>query len=144
MKGRLGFLAVMLLCVQGASANEWIVSEATGNKGSSGFSIGFAGDGSVMDAYIDLNYDSSSFTAQVSGMNGASCTVHPDGGVVRVITPIADKALSKSVMALCQVTLIGNSSKSGAKAALTSAASECSRGAEMNSACDLSSATAQK
>lgn len=124
-----------------ALANEWVVSDAVQAKGGAAvFNVGFAGDGEVMDAQIDLNYDGATFSAKVQALNGASCSVHPKGGVVRVLTPESNQALGKGLMALCNVTLLANDNMAKASAGLTVGASECSRGLGKNSACDLSSA----
>jgi len=144
MKIRFFIAASLLAACQVTLANEWIVSEAAYSKGAAGYTVGFAGDGTVMDAMVDLSYDAAAFSAKVSAANGASCTIHPDGGVVRVITPISDKALGKSVTALCQVSLISNGSKTASSPTLTVSGSECARGIGIDASCDLSSATAQK
>lgn len=123
-----------------ASANEWVVGDAIQAKGGAAvFNVGFAGDGSVMDAMLDLNYDAAAFTAKVEAVNGASCTIHPKGGVVRVITPIADQPLAAKVTALCNVTLLASSGSKSAPS-LTVGGSECSRGIGKGAGCDLSSA----
>lgn len=133
-------LAAVALFGSAASAGEWVVGDAMqGKGGASVFNVGIVGDGSVMDAMLDLNYDASAFTAKVEAVNGASCTIHPKGGVVRVITPIADQPLATKVMALCNVTLL-SSGGSKAQAALTVGGSECARGAGKSASCDLSSA----
>jgi len=139
-KKLLAAVVATAFCCSSAFANEWVVSDAVQAKGgASVFNVGFAGDGAVMDAYLDLNYDAASFTAAVEAVNGASCTIHPKGGVVRVITPIADQPLATKVMALCNVTLVASSGAKSA-AALTVGGSECARGAGKSSGCDLSSA----
>lgn len=133
-------LAAVSLFGSAASAGEWVVSDAMqGKGGASVFNVGIAGDGSVMDAMLDLNYDASAFTAKVEAVNGASCTIHPKGGVVRVITPIADQPLATKVMALCNVTLL-SSGGGKSQAALAVGGSECARGAGKDASCDLSSA----
>jgi hypothetical protein len=139
---KIGLVALVASALVGANAtaNEWVVGDAIQAKGGAAvFNIGFAGDGEVMDAMLDLNYDATAFTANVEAVNGASCTIHPKGGVVRVITPIADQPLAAKVTALCNVTLLATS---GSKAAPTLAVggSECARGAGKDASCDLSSA----
>jgi hypothetical protein len=122
-----------------ASANEWVVSDPVQAKGGGTvFNIGFAGDGQVMDAQIDLSYDNDAFEAKVLPANGASCSIHPKGGVVRVLTPESNQPLSTKVMALCNVTLVA---KGGAKSQpkLSVVNSECSRGLGKDAGCDLSS-----
>jgi hypothetical protein len=123
-----------------ASANEWVVSDAMQSKGGATvFNVGFAGDGEVMDAQIDLSYDAAAFTANVQAVNGGSCSIHPKGGVVRVLTPESNQPLAAKVMALCNITFVA---KGGAKGqpSLTVGASECSRGLGKSAGCDLSSA----
>lgn len=137
------FLA-LLVGSHTATANEWIVTEGSGQKGVATFTVGFAGDGAVTDASVDLSYDAQAFAAKVSGLNGGSCTIHPDGGVVRVITPIADASLSKAVVALCQVSLAAVGSKAGSKASLSPANADCFRGTPERAECDLSSADVAK
>lgn len=143
---KLRLLAVFALISFGtsASANEWIVTEASTSKGGNAFTVGFAGDGSVMDAMIDLNYDSATFVAKVSALNGASCTIHPDGGTIRVITPIMDSSLDKSIAVLCQISFSGLSGKAASAPSLSVASSECSRGAGKDASCDVSSASLSK
>lgn len=139
-KKLLAAVVASAFCCSSAFASEWVVSDAIqGKGGASVFNVGFAGDGSVMDAMLDLNYDASAFTAKVEAVNGASCTIHPKGGVVRVITPIADQPLATKVMALCNVTLLASGGAKG-QAALTVGSAECARGAGKSASCDLSSA----
>jgi hypothetical protein len=122
-------------------AKEWVVSDAIQAKGGGVlFNVGFAGDGEVMDAQIDLSYDASAFSAKVEPVNGASCSVHPKGGIVRVLTPESNQPLGKAVMALCNVTLLASSGMSKGKPSLTIVGSECSRGPGKDASCDLSSA----
>jgi hypothetical protein len=132
---------VSAFATSGALANEWVVGDAAeGKGGATQFNVGFAGDGHVLDAMLDLNYDAREFSAKVQELNGASCTIHPKGGIVRVITPVSDQPLGKGVMALCNVTLMSNGSMAKGKPALTIAGSECSRGLGKDAGCDLSSA----
>ena len=122
-------------------ANEWVVSDAIQGKGGAVlFNVGFAGDGEVMDAQIDLSYDASAFQAKVQAVNGASCSIHPKGGIVRVLTPESNQPLGKSLMALCNITLLGGGNAAKGKPALGIAGSECSRGLGKDATCDLSSA----
>lgn len=122
-------------------ANEWVVSDAVQSKGGGAvFNVGFAGDGEVMDAQIDLSYDASAFSAKVQALNGASCSIHPKGGIVRVLTPESNQPLGKGVMALCNVTLLASGNSAKGKPSLSIAGSECSRGLGKDASCDLSSA----
>lgn len=131
------------LMVSAAMANEWVVGEASQTKGGAAqFNVGFAGDGTVMDAMLDLSYDAEAFSAKVEALNGASCTIHPKGGIVRVITPISDQPLGKGVMALCNVTLLASGNRAKAVPSLEVAGSECARGLGKDASCDLSSAGA--
>lgn len=123
-----------------ASANEWVVSDAMqGKGGATVFNVGFAGDGEVMDAQIDLNYDGEAFVANVQAVNGGSCSVHPKGGVVRVLTPESNQPLSDKVMALCNITFVAKGSAKS-QPSLSVGSSECSRGMGKSAGCDLSSA----
>lgn len=144
MKAKIMVFALLSAAAQVSAANEWIVTEAASSKGANSFTVGFAGDGTVMDAMVDFNYDAAAFTAQVSAVNGASCSIHPDGGVVRVITPITETTLGKGVMALCHVSLQGSMAKSGVKPMLTVASAECSRGIGKDASCDLASTSVEK
>lgn len=140
---KIGLAAAVALMASSplASANEWVVSDAMQAKGgATQFNVGFAGDGQVTDALLDLSYDASAFTAKVEALNGASCTIHPKGGVVRVITPMVDQPLGKGVMALCNVTLLGSGNMAKSKPVLAIASSECARGLGKDASCDLSSA----
>ena len=140
---KIGLAAVVAsaFAASGAMANEWVVSDAMQAKGGAAqFNVGFAGDGTVMDAMLDLSYDAVAFSAKVEGLNGASCTIHPKGGVVRVITPVSDQPLGKGVMALCNVTLLASGNMAKGKPSLSIAGSECARGLGKDASCDLSSA----
>jgi hypothetical protein len=132
--------AASALIGSSAFASEWVLSDAMQAKGGgSVFNVGFAGDGEVMDAQIDFNYDGASFVATVEAVNGASCSVHPKGGVVRVLTPESNQPLDTKVMALCNITLVAAGSAKSVPS-LAVGGSECSRGLGKSAGCDLSSA----
>jgi hypothetical protein len=133
--------AMSVFAVSSVFANEWVVTDAIqGKGGASQLSVGFAGDGTVMDAMIDLSFDGGAYTAKVEALNGAACAVHPKGDAVRVITPISDQPLGEALVALCNVTLLAKNGMAKGAPALSIMGSECSRGTGKDDNCDLSSA----
>lgn len=135
-------LAAALASVPGAGvANEWLVSEGAAAKGgASSFTVGFAGNGVVTDAMIDLAYNASAFDVKVSALSGAYCSVHPKGGIVRVISPESNEALSAKTAAYCQIDLVSKDGASVGGSPLSVIASECAFGAGKSVACDNSGA----
>jgi hypothetical protein len=91
---------------------------------------------------VDLRYDSAAFVATVEAVNGASCVVHPKGGIVRVITPDAGSVpLAKGMNVFCNVRFSPIGGAKNATPSISVDRADCSKPDATLVACGSEAAT---